>query len=319
MATTTLTSQQLQQLANSRGMLPSALQTALRGVGVNAQGQRTTTQLIARAAPTSGTVVSGAAAVAAAGASPGQGVHTTAMLRPQQHSTQQRQPHTATIALQRPIGMGVSTGSSTIASTLTVTSSPQQLVAGTAATGSATPIALAVANQQQATVAAATVARGGIVTPHGTIRTAVAGATSGAPAISGHQIIMTQASSPATNSGSSSLNASSTSAHAVHATRQQQIVVATTHAPGHSGTPGVAVATNAAGVVTPVSSSGSGTGLTRQIVVTHAGGNAAATAAGLRSGQILQVTGQGGQQHQIVVSQSGQIILNPSNGSGTKQ
>ena len=52
MATTTLTSQQLQQLANSRGMLPSALQTALRGVGVNAQGQRTTTQLIARAAPT---------------------------------------------------------------------------------------------------------------------------------------------------------------------------------------------------------------------------------------------------------------------------
>ena len=126
MATTTLTSQQLQQLANSRGMLPSALQTALRGVGVNAQGQRTTTQLIARAAPTSGTVVSGAAAVAGAGASPGQGVHTTAMLRPQQHSTQQMQPHTATIALQRPIGIGVSLTGSTIVATLSVTSSPQQ-------------------------------------------------------------------------------------------------------------------------------------------------------------------------------------------------
>merc|ERR1712062_104281 len=48
MATTTLTSQQLQQLANSRGQLfSSALQSALRGVAVNAQGQRTTTQLIA--------------------------------------------------------------------------------------------------------------------------------------------------------------------------------------------------------------------------------------------------------------------------------
>ena len=315
MATTTLTSQQLQQLANSRSMLPPALQTALRGVGINAQGQRTTTQLIARPAPTSGTVVAGATAVPAVGSSPTQGVHTAAMLRPQQqHSTQQRQPHTATIALQRPIGIGVpSTGSGTIAPTLTATSSPQQLLAGTTATGSATPIALAVANQQQPTVA-----RGGIVTPHGTIRTAVTGATSGASTIGGHQIIMTQASSQATNSGTSALNTGSTSVHAVHATRQQ-IVVATTQAAGHSGTPGVSVANNATGVVTPVSSSGSGTGLTRQIVVTHAGGNAAATAAGLRSGQILQVTGQGGQQHQIVVSQSGQIILNPSNGSGTKQ
>lgn len=307
MATTTLTSQQLQQLANSRSMLPPALQTALRGVGINAQGQRTTTQLIARPAPTSGTVVAGAAAVAS---SHGQGVHTTAMLRPQQqHSTQQRQPHTATIALQRPIGIGVpSTGSGP---TLTATSSPQQLMAGTTATGSASPIALAVANQQQATVA-----RGGIVTPHGTIRTAVT--TSGAT-IGGHHIIMTQAPSQATNSVTSALNAGSTSVHAVHPTRQQHIVVATTQAAGHSGTPGVSVANNATGVVTPVSSSGSGTGLTRQIVVTHAGGNAAATAAGLRSGQILHVTGQGGQQHQIVVSQSGQIILNPSGGSGTKQ
>ena len=44
----------------------------------------------------------------------------------------------------------------------------------------------------------------------------------------------------------------------------------------------------------------------RQIVMTTQGG-----VNPTRPGQILQVTGQGGQQHQIVVSQSGQIILNP--------
>ena len=69
------------------------------------------------------------------------------------------------------------------------------------------------------------------------------------------------------------------------AARQQQIVVATS-APHPAG--------NATG------------GLTRHIVMTHSGGTP------VRSGQILQVTGQGGHQHQIVVSQSGQIILNPS-------
>ena len=307
MATTTLTSQQLQQLANSRGQLfSSALQTALRGVAVNAQGQRTTTQLIARPAPASGTVVTGAAAVAAVGSSPGQGVHTTAMLRPQQqHSTQQRQPHTATIALQRPIGVGiVSTGSGTVAPTLTVTSS-QQLASGTAA-GNATPIALAVASQQQANITGATVTRGGIVTPHGTIRTVVPGTTSGGPTIGGHQIIMTQASAQPSTSTSGTVNTGSPTVHTAHATRQQQIVVAATPGQGNSGN------ANPTGIVTPVSSSGSAPTLTRQIVVSHAGGNNAATAAGLRSGQILQVTGQGGQQHQIVVSQSGQIILNPS-------
>ena len=94
--------------------------------------------------------------------------------------------------------------------------------------------------------------------------------------------------------------------HNAHAARQQQIVVATTPGQGHSGN------ANATGIVTPVSSSASGPTVTRQIVVSHAGGNNEVTAAGLRSVQILQVTGQGGQQHQIVVSQSGQIILNPS-------
>ena len=52
-----------------------------------------------------------------------------------------------------------------------------------------------------------------------------------------------------------------------------------------------------------------GAGMTRHIVMTHGG---AAGGTPVRSGQILQVTGQGGQQHQIVVSQSGQIILNPN-------
>ena len=45
-------------------------------------------------------------------------------------------------------------------------------------------------------------------------------------------------------------------------------------------------------------------GVTRQIVMSQGG-------TPVRSGQILQVTGTGGQQHQIVVSQSGQFIINP--------
>ena len=45
----------------------------------------------------------------------------------------------------------------------------------------------------------------------------------------------------------------------------------------------------------------------RQIIMTHQGG----TGTPVRSGQILQVTGAGGQVQQIVVSQSGQIILSP--------
>ena len=299
MATTTLTSQQLQQLANSRGQLfSSALQSALRGVAVNAQGQRTTTQLIARPAPASGTVVTGAAAIAAIGSSPGQGLHTTAMLRSQQPSAQQRQPHTATIALQRPIGVSVaSTGSGNLTPTLTVTSS-QQLASGTTGvTGNPTPISLAVPNQQSnVTVASGT---RGIVTPHGTIRTVVAGTTSGAPSIAGHQIIMTQASGQSSTTASGSIGAGSP---LVHTARQQQIVVAT--APGQGNT-------NAVGTVNSIGTSGSGPSVTRQIVVSHVGGNSGGST-GLRSGQILQVTGQGGQQQQIVVSQSGQIILNPS-------
>ena len=171
MATTTLTSQQLQQLANSRGQLfSSALQSALRGVAVNAQGQRTTTQLIARPAPTSGTVVTGAAAVAAIGSSSAQGIHTTAMLRPQQ-ATQPRQPHTATIALQRPIGVAAaSTTSVSGTSSLTVTSSPQTIAGSQAMNANQTPIAVAVANQSQGNVTGVSATRGGIVTPHGTIR-----------------------------------------------------------------------------------------------------------------------------------------------------
>ena len=293
MATTTLTSQQLQQLANSKGQLfSSALQSALRGVAVNAQGQRTTTQLIARPAPASGTVVTGAAAVAAIGSS-AQGIHTTAMLRPQQ-AAQPRQPHTATIALQRPIGVAAaSTASVTGTSSLTVTSSQQSA----AMNSSQTPIAVAVSNQPQGNVAGASATRGGIVTPHGTIRTVVTGATSGIPAIAGHQIIMTQASGQATTTVSGPISAGSP---LVHAARQQQIVVASSPAQG-SASP--------AGTVTSVGTSGQP--VTRQIVVSHVGGNSGAAGA-LRSGQILQVTGQGGQQQQIVVSQSGQIILNPS-------
>ena len=42
----------------------------------------------------------------------------------------------------------------------------------------------------------------------------------------------------------------------------------------------------------------------RQIIMTQGG-------TPVRSGQILQVTGTGGQVQQIVVSQSGQIILSP--------
>ena len=47
-------------------------------------------------------------------------------------------------------------------------------------------------------------------------------------------------------------------------------------------------------------------GSIRQIIITSGGG-----AQAVRSGQILQVTGAGGQVQQIVVSQSGQIILSP--------
>ena len=307
MATTTLTSQQLQQLANSRGQLfSSALQTALRGVAVNAQGQRTTTQLIARPAPASSAIVTGATAVAAVGSSPGQSVHTAAVLRPQQQqSSQQRQPHTATIALQRPIGVGVvSTGSGTVAPTLTATSS-QQLASGTVASGNTTPIALAVANQQQANVTVANVTRGGIVTPHGTLRTVVTGTTAGTPNVGGQQIVMTQASGQSATSTSATINSGSPTVQTTN-TPRQQIVVATT--PGQVNSSN----TSATGSVTPLSSSGVVPSVTRQIVVSHASGNNTANTAGLRSGQILQVTGQGGQQHQIVVSQSGQIILNPS-------
>ena len=45
-------------------------------------------------------------------------------------------------------------------------------------------------------------------------------------------------------------------------------------------------------------------GSARQIIMTQGG-------TPVRSGQILQVTGAGGQVQQIVVSQSGQIILSP--------
>ena len=302
MATTTLTSQQLQQLANSRGQLFStALQSALRGVAVNAQGQRTTTQLIARTAPASGTVVTGAAAVAAIGSS-AQGIHTTAMLRPQQ-AAQPRQPHTATIALQRPIGVAAaSTTSVTGTSSLTVTSSQQTVTGSAAMNSNPSPIAVAVSNQPQGNVAGVSGTRGGIVTPHGTIRTVVTGATSGIPTIAGHQIIMTQASGQAATSVSGTISAGSP---LVHTARQQQIVVASSPVQGNA---------SPAGTVTSVGASGQP--VTRQIVVSHVGGNSGAAGA-LRSGQILQVTGQGGQQQQIVVSQSGQIILNPS--ATTKQ
>ena len=47
-------------------------------------------------------------------------------------------------------------------------------------------------------------------------------------------------------------------------------------------------------------------GSIRQIIMTSGGG-----AQAVRSGQILQVTGAGGQVQQIVVSQSRQIILSP--------
>lgn len=62
-----------------------------------------------------------------------------------------------------------------------------------------------------------------------------------------------------------------------------------------------------------VASSGHG-GVSRQIVMTTQGGGTP-----VRPGQILQVTSQGGQQHQIVVSQSGQIILNPQTAKAAQQ
>merc|ERR1719270_1171264 len=88
---------------------------------------------------------------------------------------------------------------------------------------------------------------------------------------------------------------SAVTAAAAAARGQQQIVVATS-------TPHQ-VASGATGAA----------GLTRHIVMTHSGGTP------VRSGQILQVTGQGGQQHQIVVSQSGQIILNPNAAAAAAQ
>ncbi|CAB4059366.1 VPS72 [Lepeophtheirus salmonis] len=59
-------------------------------------------------------------------------------------------------------------------------------------------------------------------------------------------------------------------------------------------------------IVVAAGAGGTGTALnsSRQIVMTHGGQQVR---------QVLQVTGQGGQQHQIVVSQGGQIILNPPN------
>lgn len=59
-----------------------------------------------------------------------------------------------------------------------------------------------------------------------------------------------------------------------------------------------------------------GGSLTRQIVMTHPGGGGGTGGPGsARSGQIVQVTGQGGQQHQIVVSQGGgQYIINQQPG-----
>ena len=55
-------------------------------------------------------------------------------------------------------------------------------------------------------------------------------------------------------------------------------------------------------------------GTTRQIIMTPGGG-----AQAVRSGQILQVTGAGGQVQQIVVSQSGQIILSPQPQQSTQK
>jgi hypothetical protein len=61
-----------------------------------------------------------------------------------------------------------------------------------------------------------------------------------------------------------------------------------------------------------VASSGHG-GVSRQIVMTTQGGGTP-----VRPGQILQVTSQGG-QHQIVVSQSGQLILNSQTAKPAQQ
>ena len=55
-------------------------------------------------------------------------------------------------------------------------------------------------------------------------------------------------------------------------------------------------------------------GTIRQIIMTPGGG-----AQAVRSGQILQVTGAGGQVQQIVVSQSGQIILSPQPQQSTQK
>ena len=150
-----------------------------------------------------------------------------------------------------------------------------------------------------------------VAQPGATIRTAVPGSVSSGGGAT-HQIIMSQASPIPT--ATSSVATGSPTVQAVPTAGRQQIVVATTQ--GHAG--GVAV-TSAAGVVATTASVGATAGpqVTRQIVMCAPGGSA--TAAGLRSGQILQVTGQGGQQHQIVVSQSGQIILNPSGGTTKPQ
>ena len=113
---------------------------------------------------------------------------------------------------------------------------------------------------------------------------------------------MTQASGQTATTVSGPISAGSP---LVHTARQQQIVVASSPGQGNA---------NNSGTVTSVGASGQP--VTRQIVVSHVGGNSG-TAGALRSGQILQVTGQEGQQQQIVVSQSGQIILNPS--GATKQ
>jgi len=145
-----------------------------------------------------------------------------------------------------------------------------------------TPIALAVAPNTAAGAPSAAGIRQTIALNSAGIRTA------------GGQIVMSQggAASAVTSTTNSVVSGGGGAAAAAAgapsaAGRQQQIVVATS-------SPHPVVTGAAAGMQT------------RHIVMTHSGGTP------VRSGQILQVTGQGGQQHQIVVSQSGQIILNPS-------
>lgn len=246
MATTTLTAQQLQQLAASRGqVLSSALQSALRGGGLGARAQ-----LIARPAAAAAAGQAQMTTTVAAAAAAGQ-----TMLRPQTlaqttglvQSSVRTAPQQPTIALQRP----ATTSAAHLVSAAQVT----QSLAGA-------PIAVAVSAAQPGVVGAR--AQTIALQPSAASAVQRAMATTIGGSVAPQQIVM----SAAAGAG---------------AAGRQQIVVAS--GGQHGG---------------------------RQIVMTQGGQP-------VRSGQILQVTGQGGQQHQIVVSQGGQLILSSPSTANTNR